>query len=105
VTADYLKAYSITEEERPKMNNDDLNATFEIRGGFQGGAEPWSQTTTLMLDAAGFHDSEGIGRSGDDPEAVLSAARVSEMLLETFDRKALCAILDHLVALRDTLEG
>jgi hypothetical protein len=86
------------------MNNDDLNATFEIRGGFQGGSEPWSQTTTLTLDADGFHDSEGIGRAGEDPEP-LSAARVSELLLTNFDRDALCAILDHLVELRDTLQN
>jgi hypothetical protein len=86
------------------MNNDDLNATFEIRGGFQGGAEPWSQTTTLTLDAGGFHDPEGIGRAGEDPEP-LSAARVSELLLTNFDRGALCAILDHIVQLRNALES
>jgi hypothetical protein len=86
------------------MSNDDLNATFEIRGGWQGGAEPWAQTTTLTLDANGFQDPEGIGRAGTEPET-LSAADVSKLLLSDFDRAALCAILDQFVALRNALEA
>jgi len=82
----------------------DLNATIEIRGGSQGGAEPWSRTTTLELSAEGFRDPEGVGRAGDEP-GVLPVSTISASLLANFDRDELCALLDHVVGLRDALRG
>ena len=85
----------------PKATKD-LNASLEIRGGHQGGPEPWAQTATLTIDVSGFHDADGIGRAGDQP-AMLDIASTKEKLLAEFDRAELVALLDHLVRLRNAL--
>jgi hypothetical protein len=85
------------------MGTNDINATLEIRGGAQGGSEPWGRNATLTLDANGFHDPEGIGGSGVDPAYVAPAAAAA-LLLETFDRAGLIALLDRVAALRDALK-
>jgi len=84
------------------MSTNDVNMTLEIRGGYQGGAEPWSQTIIVNVGPDGFRDAEGIGREGDAP-GILEIARVKEMLLAGFDGAELCALLDRLVALRKAL--
>lgn len=84
------------------MSTNDLNMTLEIRGGYQGGTEPWSQTRILKVDLAGFRDAEGIGREGDAP-GVLEMSRVKELLSSGFDRAELRTLLDHLVSLRNIL--
>jgi hypothetical protein len=86
------------------MSASDVNASIEIRSGRQGGMEPWGQTATLELDLQGFRDTEGVGRGGDEP-GVLAVSSVCATLLETFDRTELCALLDHIVALRDSLQA
>jgi hypothetical protein len=86
------------------MSDSDLNATLEIRSGFQGGTEPWRQTVTLGVDRNGFRDVQGIGRSGDDVQA-LEISTVRESLLKTFDRAELCELLDQLVRLREALSS
>jgi hypothetical protein len=86
------------------MSTNDINATLEIRGGAQGGSEPWGKTTTLTLDANGFHDPEGVGRSGVDP-AYLDAPAAAALLLQDFDRTELAALLDRMAALRDALKA
>jgi hypothetical protein len=84
------------------MAINDVNATLEIRGGLQGGAEPYAQTVSLTLDARGFHDPEGIGRSGEDPTTI-DASGAAAILLRSFDRADLTAVLDQLVKLRAAL--
>jgi hypothetical protein len=84
------------------MATNDVNATLEIRGGLQGGGEPYAATASLTLDATGFHDPEGIGRSGEDP-ATIDASHAAAILLKSFDRASLTALLDQLVKLRAAL--
>jgi hypothetical protein len=85
------------------MSTNDINATLEIRGGAQGGSEPWAKTASLVLDANGYHDPEGVGGSGADP-AYIAAPAAAALLLEEFDRGALVALLDRVAALRDALK-
>jgi hypothetical protein len=84
------------------MAINDMNATLQIRGGLQGGSEPYGQTAGITVDANGFHDPEGVGRSGEDP-ATIDAARAAAILLKSFDRVGLIGILDQLVKLRAAL--
>jgi hypothetical protein len=84
------------------MPTNDVSATLDIRGGSQGGTEPWSKNAELTLDASGFHDPEGIGRAGDDPRPIAAAAAAA-VLLQSFDRAELVGLLDHFVALRNAL--
>jgi hypothetical protein len=84
------------------MSASDLNASLVIRGGRQGGTDPWRDVATLALDSSGFHDTEGIGREGDAPGG-LDIASVRDSLLASFDRADLIALLDRVVALRDAL--
>jgi hypothetical protein len=86
------------------MSTSDINASVVIQGGLQGGTEPWSRTSTLTLDLDGFRDTAGIGREGDAP-GTLEMGRVTAILLESFDRTELCALLDHLVALRKAFDS
>lgn len=86
------------------MGSNDINATLEIRGGAQGGSEPWGKNATLTLDANGFHDPEGVGRGGVDPNYI-DASAAAALLLEEFDRADLTTLLDRMAALRDALKG
>ncbi len=86
------------------MSNSDLNATLEIRSGFQGGTEPWRETFTLAVDRNGFRDVQGVGRSGDEVQT-LEISTVRESLLKTFDRAELCELLDQLARLRAALSS
>ena len=63
------------------MSTNDINATLEIRGGAQGGSDPWAKTVSLTLDANGYHDPEGVGSSGVDP-AYIAAPAAAALLLE-----------------------
>jgi hypothetical protein len=85
------------------MGTSDLNATVEIKSGLQEEPWTWAQAATLRLDESGFRDPEGLGRAGTEP-GILDIARVTQMLLSTFDRDDLCAVLDHLVRLREALK-
>ncbi len=85
------------------MSARDVNARVEIRGGYQGGPEPWRQTASLGVDVRGFLDVEGIGRAGDDP-ATLDLSDVRASLLATFDKAELCELLDNFVRLRKSLD-
>jgi hypothetical protein len=85
------------------MGTNDINATLEIRGDAQGGSEPWGKNASLTLDANGYHDPEGVGRSGVDP-AYIEASAAAALLLEEFDRAELVALLDRVAALRDALK-
>jgi hypothetical protein len=85
------------------MSTNDINATLEIRGGAQGGTEPWAKTVMLILDANGYRDPEGVGGSGVDP-AYIAAPAAAALFLEEFDRAELVALLDRVVALRDALK-
>jgi hypothetical protein len=85
------------------MSSNDINATLEIRGGAQGGSEPWGKNATLTLDANGYHDPEGIGAGGVDPNYIAAPAAAA-LLLEEFDRAELVALLDRVAALRDALK-
>jgi len=59
---------------------------------------------SLTLDARGFADPEGVGRAGTDP-AIVDASRAAALLLESFERAELVALLDQLVRLRDALKS
>ncbi len=85
------------------MATSDLNATVEIKSGLQEEPESWARVATLSLDERGFRDPEGLGRAGTEP-GTLDISRVAQMLLSTFDRDDLCAVLDHLVRLRAVLK-
>jgi hypothetical protein len=85
------------------MSTNDINATLEIRGGAQGGSDPWAKTVSLTLDANGYHDPEGVGSSGVDP-AYIAAPAAAALLLGEFDRAELVALLDRIAALRDALK-
>jgi hypothetical protein len=86
------------------MGTSDLNATVEIKSGLQKEPWTWAQTATLSVDENGFRDPEGLGRAGDEP-GILDISRIKEMLLATFKRDDLCAVLDHLVRLREALKS
>lgn len=58
---------------------------------------------TLSVDEDGFHDPEGLGRAGIEP-GIIDVSRVAQTLLGTFDRDDVCAVLDHLVRLREALK-
>jgi hypothetical protein len=85
------------------MGTSDLNATVEIKSGLQREPWAWAQAATLSLDESGFRDPEGLGHAGTEP-GILDISRVTQMLLSTFDRDDLCAVLDHLVRLREALK-
>ena len=79
------------------MGTSDLNATVEIRSDLQKEPWTWAQAATLSLDEKGSRDPEGLGRAGTEP-GILDISRVTQMLLSSFDRDDLCAVLvDHLV--------
>jgi hypothetical protein len=89
--------------EEANMGTSDLNATVEIKSGLQKDPGAWAQAATLRLDESGFRDPEGLGRAGAEP-GIIDISRVTQMLLSTFDRDDLCAVLDHLVRLREALK-
>ncbi|MEO9026344.1 MAG: hypothetical protein ABI329_04735 [Candidatus Tumulicola sp.] len=76
--------------------------TLEIRGGHQGGMEPWETTAAIRIDPAGFHEVHLTGYSGDD-RTLLDASKVAGTLLERFDGASLLQLLNHVAALRDAL--
>ncbi len=81
------------------MNPSDLDAEIQISGGRQAGTEPWERTLTVQLDASGFRQDDQLGR-GADPQGPIAAEQVARLLLAQFDRTALIALLDHVVAVR-----
>lgn len=80
----------------------DLSATLEIRGGRQGGMEPWANSSSIGISAEGFHSVHVAGDAGND-RALLTASEVASGLLKEFDRTALLKILGVLDELRVTL--
>jgi len=86
------------------MSGSDLMATLEIKSGLQR-EEPWAwaSVVTVTVDESGFRDSDGVGRSGNEP-GTLDTAQVAQKLLNTFSREDLCLVLDHLVRLREALQ-
>jgi hypothetical protein len=85
------------------MGGSDLNATVEIKSGLQEDPWTWAQVATLSVDENGFRDPQGLGHAGVEP-GILDISRVTQMLLSTFNRDDLCAVLDHLVRLREALK-
>ncbi len=88
-----------TEPKSGVAKPSDLAATLEVSGDRQGGSEPWGRTTTLELDASGFRQDRQLGR-GAEADGALDVSRVRDILLEQYDRRALVALLDHMVLLR-----
>jgi hypothetical protein len=91
-----------TEPKSGVAKPSDLAATLEVSGDRQGGSEPWGRTTTLELDASGFRQDRQLGR-GAEADGALDVSRVRDILLEQYDRRALVALLDHIVLLRASL--
>jgi hypothetical protein len=84
------------------MNPTDLAAQLQINGDRRGGIEPWGRSTSIQFDAAGFSRSDELGR-GAAPQGAIPVDQVAALLLDQFDRNALLAVLDHIVALRAAL--
>jgi hypothetical protein len=85
------------------MGTSDLNASVEIKSGLQKEPWGWAQAVTLSVDEDGFRDPDGLGRAGTEP-GIIDISRITQMLLSTFDRDDLCAVLDHLARLREALK-
>jgi hypothetical protein len=83
------------------MSGNDLVGAIQISEQLIGGEEP-QEMVTLRVDAAGFHDAGGIGRSGQEV-GVLDAAQVARMLSEHFDPADLRTLLGHFVEVHDAL--
>ncbi len=83
------------------MSLTDLLGTIEISEQIRGGAEP-AVTITLRVDAAGFHDAGGPGKSGQEI-GTLNVAEVARILTERLPAAPLRALFSHFVRLHDEL--
>ncbi|HEX4012334.1 MAG TPA: hypothetical protein VHX17_00435 [Candidatus Cybelea sp.] len=78
-----------------------LTAIIEISDRYEGDAEP-QRAATLVVDALGFHDPQGLGKGGQE-SAVLSLADVNQRLLQVFTAEEIAAVLDQVLRLRFAL--
>ena len=83
------------------MSMTDLLGTIEFTEQLRGGAEP-AVTITFDVDAAGFRDAGGVGRSGQEP-GVLAVADVARTLTASLPAAQLRVLLGHFVRLHDEL--
>jgi hypothetical protein len=81
----------------------DLTTTIEFRQDVRGGTEPAGTTISLRVDEAGFHDTGGIGASGQIV-APLDMKSVVDLLSSEYGPDSLRAILRHFVALDRALD-
>ena len=82
---------------------EELTTTVTFSQDVRGGTEPAGTTITLRVDEAGFHDTGGLGRSGQLQEP-LDVTAVAELLRTEFDPTAVRAILAQLRRLDDALQ-
>jgi hypothetical protein len=78
-----------------------LTAIIEIADQNIGEAEP-KRATTLVVDALGFRDPQGLGKGGQESE-VLPLAEVNGRLLALFAPEEIAALLDQVLRLRFAL--
>ncbi|HEY1884087.1 MAG TPA: hypothetical protein VGG51_13710 [Candidatus Cybelea sp.] len=78
-----------------------LTAIIEIADQREGDAEP-KRASTLIVDALGFRDPQGLGKAGQESE-VLSLAAVNQRLLTLFTPQEIAAVLDQILRLRFAL--
>jgi len=86
------------------MLSNDLTATFSVSQAIRGGTEPAGTTTSLRVTRDGFHDSGGLGGSGQE-SAALDAQQVASVLLENYDAEQLRTLLSYFVRLHDALRS
>jgi len=82
----------------------ELTTTVTFSQDVRGGTEPAGSTITLRVDRDGFHDTGGLGRSGQVLEP-LDVGAVAELLRSQFDLEALRAIFAQLRRLEAVLQG
>jgi hypothetical protein len=83
------------------MSLTDLLGTIIISEQIRGGMEP-GVTMTFRVDAAGFHDAGGLGRSGKKIDT-LNVAEVASILMSNLPADKLRVLLGHFVRLHEEL--
>jgi hypothetical protein len=83
------------------MDSNGPTATIEVHK-IVAGNEPLGETVTLSLRMDGFHDTAGVGSSGDEP-APLTIEQVAQGLVAHFDRNDLDRLFSHIAELRGAL--
>jgi hypothetical protein len=78
-----------------------LTAIIEIADQNVGEAEP-KRAATLVVDALGFRDPQGLGKAGQESD-VLPLADVNQRLLTLFAPEEIAAVLDQVLRLRFAL--
>jgi hypothetical protein len=79
----------------------DLTAIIEISDQNVGDSEP-KRAATLVVDALGFRDPQGLGKGGQE-SYVLPLADVNQRLLSLFTPEEIAAVLDQILRLRFAL--
>ncbi|MGB8627599.1 MAG: hypothetical protein WCD03_15735 [Candidatus Cybelea sp.] len=79
----------------------DLTAIIEIYDQNVGDSEP-KRAATLVVDALGFRDPQGLGKGGRESD-VLPLADVNQRLLSLFTPEEIAAVLDQILRLRFAL--
>ena len=79
----------------------DLIAIIEISDQNVGDSEP-NRAATLVVDALGYRDPQGLGKGGRESH-VLPLAEVSQRLLSLFAPEEIAAVLDRILRLRFAL--
>jgi hypothetical protein len=82
----------------------DLTTTIEFRQDVRGGTEPAGTTISLRVDEDGFHDTGGIGASGQIV-APLDIKSVVDLLSSEYEPGSVRAILRHFIELDRALDG
>ncbi len=83
------------------MDSTEPTATIEVHK-IVAGNEPLGETVTLSLGMDGFHDTAGVGSSGDEL-APLAIEQVARGLVAHFDRSDLDRLFSHVAELRAAL--
>jgi hypothetical protein len=83
------------------MDSTGPTATIEVHN-IVAGNKPLGQTVALSLRMDGFHDTGGVGSSGDELDP-LAIEQVAEMLLAHFGRNDLDRLFSHVTELRSAL--
>ncbi|MGA8535166.1 MAG: hypothetical protein WB615_13750 [Candidatus Tumulicola sp.] len=83
------------------MDSAGPTATIEVHN-IVAGNEPLGQTVALILRIDGFHDTDGVGSSGE-MLAPLPVEQVAEVLLAHFGRNDLDRLFSHITELRSAL--
>jgi hypothetical protein len=81
----------------------DLTTTIEFRQDVRGGTEPAGTTISLRVDEDGFHDTGGIGASGQIV-APLDIKSVVDLLSSEYEPDRVRAILRHFIELDRALD-